>query len=475
MRIGRRGFIGGMTGALVLPSLAGADEAHDMGFHFPPPETEAGSGTIVLDAAPASAQLAPADMGRTSVWAYGGTTPGPVLRVRQGGRLSALLDNRLPQASAIHWHGIRIDNRMDGVPGLTQAAVRPGERFRYDFVAPDAGTYWYHPHRQSWEQQARGLSGALIVEEPDAPAVDRDVPVLLQDWRLTETGAMDERFGSMHDVSHAGRLGNWTTVNGEGEATWRARRHERLRLRLINAATARIYTLALAGAEGWVVAVDGQPVSPAPLPERLVLAPAQRLDLIVDITAAEGTEAALAAIDRDGTYAVILMPVSGSARNARLEAPEELAPNPVTRPGSLAAALAARLVMEGGAMGGLASARLGDVELSVRELMQRGVAWAFNGVAGMPMEPLFHVERGRAMRITMVNDTAWPHAMHIHGHHFQTVRAGRAEGPLWDTYLMEPRSEVEIAFVADNPGRWMLHCHMAEHMAAGMMTWFVVA
>jgi FtsP/CotA-like multicopper oxidase with cupredoxin domain len=223
------------------------------------------------------------------------------------------------------------------------------------------------------------------------------------------------------------------------------------------------------------MAVDGQPVSPAAVPEQMVLAPAQRLDLIVDVTAAEGEEAAIVVIDRDGAYAAVELPISGTAREARLGPPVELTPNPVPRPTDLAGAARARLVMEGGAMGGMASARLGAETLDIRTLVGRGKAWAFNGHAGMDMAaPLFEVPRGQVVRIEMVNDTRWPHAMHVHGHHFQKVEADMAGGPLWDTYLMDPQQTVEIAFVADNPGDWMFHCHMAEHMEAGMMTWFRV-
>ncbi|MCL5777409.1 multicopper oxidase family protein [Limibaculum sp. FT325] len=463
MRIGRRQFLAGM----------GAGAAAVAG----PWRIAAAAGTpIVLSAAPGRAQLAPPDMAPTAVWAYSGTTPGPVIRVPQGGRVRALLRNGLAQPTTIHWHGIRIAHAMDGVPGVSQPPVEPGAEFLYDFTVPDAGTYWYHPHRQSWEQQARGLAGALIVEEPEPPAVDHDMPVLLQDWRLDETGAFDARgLGSMHDFSHAGRMGNWTTVNGEGEATWAVRRHERLRLRLINAATARIYTLAVDGLEGWIIAEDGMPFAPQPLPPRLVLGPAQRIDLIVDVTAPEGEDAALAILDRQGAYAAVLMPVSGVARPAPALAPTALAPNPVNLPGSLAGAATARLRMEGGAMGGLSKARLGEQTLDIRELVAQGMAWAMNGVAGMPMEPLLALERGRTARIALVNDTAWPHAMHLHGHHFQEVRDGRTGGPLRDTLLIGPRESAEIAFVADNPGDWMLHCHMAEHMAAGMMSWIRVA
>ena len=440
-----------------------------------PAQTLPAATPATLTARPGMARLAPLDLPETAIWGYDGGVPGPVLRIRQGERVRVNFENRLTQLSTVHWHGVRIANAMDGVPELTQVPVAPGESFPYDFVAPDAGTYWYHPHNRTWEQLARGLYGALIVEEPEPPVVDRDLPLLLDDWRLTGAAAIDEAsLGAMHDWAHGGRIGNWVTVNGDGEAVQPVARHERLRLRLCNTANARTLELALKGMEGWLIALDGQPVPPEAVAERLTLAPAQRADLIVDVTAEEGAEAALAVVERDGAYAATLFPVAGTVRAARPPAPAALAPNPVTLPGNLAQAEHVELVMEGGAMGGLAGATLRGRQLPIRELAQKGMAWAFNGVAGMPDEPLLRVDQGRTVRIRMVNDTAWPHAMHLHGHHFQTVTGGQATGPLRDTLLMARGATTEIAFVADNPGNWLLHCHMVEHAAAGMMTWLRV-
>jgi len=426
-------------------------------------------------------------MPETAIWGYDGLVPGPELRVKQGARVAVDFVNGLAQPSTIHWHGIRIANAMDGVPGLTQDAVAPGAAFAYDFEVPDAGTYWYHSHERSWEQMARGLYGPLIVEEAEPPQVDRDLPVLLDDWRLTQTAAIDDAsMGAMHDRAHAGRIGNWVTANGDGEAVEPVQRHERLRLRLCNAANARVFELALKGFSGCVMALDGQPVPPEPLPQRLTLAPAQRIDLIADVTAGEGEEAALVVVERDGAYAAVLYPVTGQARAAPLDPPAALPPNPVASPGDLDGAIATDLVMEGGAMGRMTGAMLGGSHdgkpgnaqgarhMDMRALVAEGMAWAFNGVAGMPEAPLVEAPLGRAVRLRLINDTAWPHAMHLHGHHFQQVTDGRAQGPLRDTLLVGRAETAEIAFLADNPGDWMLHCHMLEHSAAGMMTWLRV-
>ena len=111
-----------------------------------------------VKAAPGVARLLPQQPSPTKVWAYDGTVPGAGVRVSQGSRLRRTFVNNLPRPSTIHWHGVRIENSMDGVPGLTQSAVPPGGRFTYDFAVKDAGTFWYHPHRDSLEQLSRGLS-----------------------------------------------------------------------------------------------------------------------------------------------------------------------------------------------------------------------------------------------------------------------------------------------------------------------------
>ena len=131
--------------------------------------------------------------------------------------------------------------------------------------------------------------------------------------------------------------------------------------------------------------------------------------------------------------------------------------------------------MDGGAMGGMRQAMLGGQMMGARDLAEQGKVWAFNGLAEMPDAPLLTARRGETVRLVMVNDTAWPHAMHLHGHHFRAIASAGAAGPMRDTLLMDRGETAEIAFVADNPGDWLLHCHMPGHSISGMMTWFRVA
>lgn len=436
-----------------------------------------GAGAPELRAREVSVQLLPAEYPATRIWSYSGGIAGPSLRLPQDGRLTRRLVNELPEATSIHWHGIRIDNAMDGVAGLTQDPAAPGAAFDYDFAVPDAGTYWYHAHTRSYEQVARGLYGALIVEEPEPPEVDRDEVLLLDDWRVNpEDGQLDPSFGAMHDLSHAGRLGNVITTNGDFAHAIDVRHGERLRLRLVNAATARIFALGLKGIEGWVVAHDGMPLArPAPVPETLVLGPAQRVDLIVDVTAAEGESAWLYHMERNEGFAQSEFRVSGTAATARRPAPAPLPPNPRMDIAGLTGARHLRLVMEGGAMGRMEAAILDGRRRSFREIASAGQFWALGGMVGMPDAPLAELARGETARIAIVNDTAFPHAMHLHGLHFREVLADGALGPMRDTILVERGESREIAFVADNPGDWLFHCHMLAHAASGMTTWLRVA
>jgi FtsP/CotA-like multicopper oxidase with cupredoxin domain len=426
-----------------------------------------------LRATPATIRLAPEGYPETAVWSYDGLVPGPEIRVKQGERVRRLLVNALDAPTSVHWHGLRLPNAMDGVPYLTQAPVPPGETFLYDFEAVDAGVFWHHAHMRSYEQVARGLYAPLIVEEPEPPAVDHDHVLTLDDWRLTEEAAIHESFGNLHDAAHAGRIGNWITVNGQGEWRGAAAPGARLRLRLINAATARIFRLEARGLEGWVMALDGMPLSePAPL-GALTLAPAQRADLIVDVAAAEGEDCALISVERDGAYAIAGFDVSGAAAPRR-GAPRPLPPNPVPALGALETARVATLRMEGGAMGRMAGATLDGVMTGARELAQRGKAWAFNGRADFSDAPLLTASLGETVILRLVNETAWPHAMHLHGHHFRRIGPDGAPGPLRDTTLVARGETADLAFVADNPGDWLVHCHMLAHAAAGMTTWLRV-
>ena len=337
----RRRFLAG-TGALTASLfVAYAGLARPAGAREP----------VLLEARSGKAALLEEPDLPTAIWGYRGRAPGPVLRVRQGAEMQVRLKNSLPQPTTIHWHGIRIDNAMDGVAGLTQEPVPPGETFDYSFTAPDAGTYWYHPHNRSWEQVARGLYGALIVEEPDAPDVDQDILVMADDWLLGENGQLDEdSLGSIRARAHAGRLGNTLTLNGNPLGTFPVRSGERIRLRLCSTCNARILRFRFEQLRPQVIALDGQPVAPYPLEHEMIeLAPGQRADLAIDMTGPPGSQSAITEVSQSRLVAGNFIYDSASRvrpRKSVLRLPE----NDLRPPGS-ANLKTVDLVMTGGAMG----------------------------------------------------------------------------------------------------------------------------
>ncbi len=426
----RRSLLASGTAALILPRVALA-------------------APTVLRAEPVVAQILPKGDGKTAMLGLNGKTPGPELRIKQGERLEVRFENHIGSDSALHWHGIRIDNAMDGVPGMTQNPVPDGGHFDYSFVAPDAGTFWYHSHSRSWEQVEQGLYGPLIVEESAPPKVDHDVTVVIDDWRLEEDGTLMGGFGNRHDFAHAGRLGNFARAVPSRN---KVRRGDRLRLRLINTATARVFPVIVSGGAGKIIALDGMPLAAPRDINEIVLAPAQRMDLIVDVTEALRFDFPT----REDPYELGRIEVEGEN------------PNPIT--GDILALPAANvaapdipvhdltLTMQGGAMGGRHTGE--DI-------------WALNGHSGLPDTPFARFKRGETARIRLINDTAFPHGMHLHGHHFFEETEGTL-GDLRDTTLLNRGETRDFLCVFDNPGKWLLHCHMLEHQAAGMKTWVEV-
>lgn len=463
MPVNRRQFLAGAASLSVIPNVGRTT-------------TEASlSDMQVIEAKAGRVQLVDAEFGvypETEIWGFDGGVPGPLLRYKQGETLSKRLFNALPDPTSIHWHGLRVPNAMDGVPGITQAAVQSGESFDYRFRLPDAGTYWYHSHNQSTVQVARGLYGVLVVEEMSPPDVDQDIVVILDDWRLGETAQITEDFGAMHDWTHAGRLGNYIHANLSPMPDM-LRENERVRLRFVNVATDRVMTFSVQGARGAIVARDGMPlVNPEPL-QAMVLGPAERADAILDVSALEGEALQIVFHEQDAGYLLKEIPVEGVLGGDR-EAIQALPDNPIRRLSDISGARVMPLRMQGGAMGSLREGIYKGEVLGARELVQQGQIWTFNGVAGLPDEPFLEVARGEIVRIPMTNDTVFAHAMHMHGTHFQEMLSDGSLGPLKDTLLMAPRESREIAFVADNPGDWLLHCHMLSHQSAGMKTWLRV-
>lgn len=439
----------------------------------------AGSGWTDLEAVIGTQQLAPAEYPRTAIWGYNGMTPGPMLRLVQGERLRVRLSNKLPgRDTTIHWHGVRVPNGMDGVPQVTQSPVGPGQIFEYEFIARDAGTYWYRSQTRAYEQVARGLHGALIVSEPTPIDVDREILWVIADWRLNRKAAIQEDFNDLHDLSHAGRLGSVITINGRisREVPLEVRAGERIRLRLVNASVARILGLRFADHDPQAIAFDGQPVEPHAFGKRgLTLGPGMRTDLILDCGGRPGQRHAVEDAYYPGERTDVTEIVyrdEAPLRSAFGPTPR-LPPNPVPEP-DVARAERHELVIQGGAMGSLREARVQGKLLTIGQLLrEHHLGWAVNGTAGTGQGdvPLLSLKRGGHYVITIRNGTGWAHPIHLHGYAFRLItRNGRPEQyrPWGDTVIVERRESIEIAFVADNPGIWMLQCQTLLHQEGGL-------
>jgi FtsP/CotA-like multicopper oxidase with cupredoxin domain len=445
-RISRRRFLGTCAALGALPASLAGCAARAQG-------TAAQAREVRLEAGPARMNVVGKAYPETDLWAYNGAFPGPVLRARQGERLRVRLVNRLPQDTTIHWHGIRLPNAMDGVPHLTQPPVPPGGEFLYEFDLPDAGTFWYHPHFGSPEQLGRGLYGALIVEERAPPAFDRDLVWVLSDLRLDREAKITADFNAPFDASHAGRIGNTALVNGRVPESVGLDAGERVRLRIVNAANARIYRLQFEGHAPRVIALDGHPVAPHLAPQGLVLGPGMRADLALDAAGEPGRRYAVTDdFFARRAYRVIDLAYSERRAPARLLPAPQLPANPVAEP-DLARAERLKLVLGGGAM---------------RPRQPQGL-WSINAqsMQGHAHPPMFRLARGRSYVFEIENDTAWHHPFHLHGVAFRALT--EPHQPWRDTALVAPGARAEFAFAADNPGDWMIHCHILEHQEAGMM------
>lgn len=445
---------------------------------------------IRISAAPGQAPLVGGSHPQTDVLGYDGKVPGPMLRLRQGEPVRIIVENRLDQDTTVHWHGIRLPNAMDGVPGLTQPPIKPGESFTYEFTPPDAGTFWYHPHANSLQQLGRGLAGALIVDAPESFAVDREILWMIGDWRLKPDAQIAGGFGNGMEAGMSGRVGNTVTINGTlpGDETVRA--GERIRLRLINSALARIMALRFEGHRPVIVAIDGQPCDPHELEgDRLLLGPAMRIDVVLDMVGEPGQRYRV--IDDfydDLAYTLVHLAYDdkASAYANLLEAVASLPSNPLPQP-DLAASERHELALQGGMMSGMMT---GGGGMTSDGMMGGGMmgggggaTWSISGhsMTGdghADMPPLLTLKLGRSYILTLRNETAWWHPMHLHGHSFLVARRNGTPNPRreWsDTVLVPPKQTVDIAFVADNPGNWMLHCHVMDHQMAGLMTVLRVA
>jgi FtsP/CotA-like multicopper oxidase with cupredoxin domain len=454
--------------------------------------------------------------GRTlTMFAFNGQYPGPLLQVAQGAEVIVELTNALDQPTTVHWHGIRLDNANDGVPDMTQRAVAPGERFTYHLRFPDAGIYWYHPHVREDIQQELGLYGNIMVRSPRAdyfsPA-NREEVLMLDDLLLDENGLVP--FGR-ETTTHAlmGRFGNTMLVNGEPRYALSVERGEVVRFFFTNVSNTRTFNLSFPGARMKVVAGDVGNYEREQWVESVVIAPAERYVVHVRF-------------DRPGTVALVNRVRGLDHLYGRFFQEDDtlgavsVGDNPVSssqaaafatlRPDTAVGADIARfrryfarppdkalvLTME---------AR--DLPFFTRQIMQLdsifftpvewsgtmpGMNWAATGdqVRWVLRDPATSREnmdidwsfrRGDVVKIRLVNERrsfhGMQHPIHIHGQRFLVLAVNDVPNTnlVWkDTVLLPAGATADVLLDLSNPGRWMLHCHIAEHLSAHMMMAFTV-
>jgi FtsP/CotA-like multicopper oxidase with cupredoxin domain len=359
-----------------------------------------------------------------------GSSPGPALEVRQGDLVEVTLTNvDVPDGVTLHWHGVDVPNAEDGVAGVTQDAVGPGEQHVYRYVAEDAGTYWYHSHQVSHAQVRGGLFGTLVVL-PAAGIGEQDVVAAVHTYEGRRT--------------IGGRTGV-TSVDAEPGGP--------VRVRLVNTDNGPLRAW-VSGSPFRVVAVDGTDVNgPTELREEgLLVTAGGRVDVLVE---------APARVDVGGGAAIVVGPPDSEveARAAPSEqvdllsygSPAPLGFDPERADRSFPYVVGRRIGFLDG---------------------RPGFWWTVNGRL-FPDVPMYHVREGDVVRMTVTNESGDVHPMHLHGHHAVVLsRDGvPATGSPWvvDSLNVADGETYEIAFVADNPGIWMDHCHNLEHARDGLV------
>ena len=393
-------------------------------------------------------------------WGFNQQVPGPVLKAKQGDTLVVKIVNNLPEATIVHWHGIRLPASMDGT-GEVQKPIEPGETFEYRFAVPDAGTFWYHSHQNETVQMERGMYGGIVIEAETEPTVDMDRILIIDDMKLTK----DNSFKSHGPIGrwmerHDGREGSTLLVNGKEDLTLDMHAGQIERWRFVNAASARYFKLSLQGKPFKVIATDGGLLEQPRTETELLITPGERYDIV------------LGSFDEGETFNIETLPynrvtfarpkkqkyatVQVKERKAsRAFIPDKLSEIPML------AAQNAKVTR--------------SIKMSVGPSLKRGIDFLVNNETHCIDTPVMVGD----LQVWEVSNTSLiDHPFHLHGFFFQVLEENDRK-PVYkawkDTYNLKPKSKIKIAWMPDNrPGRWMYHCHILEHHAAGMMAHFEV-
>ena len=406
-----------------------------------------------------------------------------MVRVRRGSEVGIAVENHLPEGTTLHWRGIRLPNPMDGVPGVTQPAIAPGDRFVYEFRPADAGTFFYHSH--AGLQLDTGIQGPLVIEDPSERAeYDEEAFLQLDDWldgldgltpqtelaqlkaraagktmmmpAMTPPPLMSSRWpGAVvtHELDR-GDVQDYPLflITGrppESPHVVTAGAGKRVRLRTVNAGSDTAFAFFVEGQTMTVTHADSVPVRPVRT-EGLVLGPGERYDAIVEVP--EGVTRLIAApMDKKGVAMAVLRSTGAKVRGGLERDPYSV---PVQ-------------VLPYHELRSLEGPRLHDtprpIELELGKV-EGEYKWLIQGQSYPEAEPV-PVGVGEHVRFVIKEATGMLHPMHLHGHFF---RLGGPNGPVKDTFLPPPMQVSTIDWVGDNPGRWAFHCHNEYHADTGM-------
>lgn len=406
---------------------------------------------VALEARVADVEIATGH--HVSMWTYDGVLPGPTIEARAGDTVRVRLRNSLPEATTIHWHGLRVPNAMDGVH-VVQAPVEPGAELTYEFVVPDAGTFWYHPHVRSDVQVERGLYGAIVVRGDDEPETTTDRVVVLDDVLVDDTWQL-----APFDDSQAmvGRQGNVLLANGHASAAVEIASGGLHRFRFVNAANARFFRLALPGQTLVQIGTDGGLLEAPREVSEILLVPGERADVLLRAGGAEGDALEWKTLSYERghmTGAEPDLPIFGTTLGAAVDAAPAMPASLATIPALPAATVVRELTLEESHdAGGHAGHGGGSPVFSI------------NGASFPDGAPLTGV-LGAVEEWSIVNATEMDHPFHLHGFRFQIVDSV----PAWrDTINIPAMTTVRFRVrLEDHPGRWMFHCHILEHAERGM-------
>ena len=416
-----------------------------------------------------------------------GALPGPELRYREGDMFRVLVNNHLKVPTTLHWHGLIVPNYMDGVPGVTQLPIGPGESVLYEYPLRQSGTYWYHSHYRFQEQT--GLKGALIIEpSEESHSCDHDVVVMLSDWLNQSPGNIVPQIRGQQpatavvkpptkggyslpngkpfniDVNYPGYL-----MNGQSnKSPWslQVRRGDRIRLRIINGSTATFFRVALDAHKMQLIAADGQPVRPLIL-DNLIIATAERYDVLITVKESGSFTLHAAALGTDQQVVGVV-----HTENATPKAN----PNREDFAGK-SGGMADYTALKSPYPTTLPQGPLKKFEIDLGGQMMKYL-WSMGGEYFPEIyspdgkaTPLV-IKAGDRVRIRLTNSTMMYHPMHLHGHFFRLLpKPGTTDdplAPLKDTIAVGPKQQVDFEFFADNPGSWFFHCHNLYHLASGM-------